>query len=204
MRPIILGISGGTGAGKTFTVNNLLEAYPEGDNISINLDSYYKDLIHMDYRDRIKQNFDHPSSIDIDLIEDHLRQVTEGSDINVPTYDFSKHIRLKETRTISKSKIIILEGIFALHYAQLRKLYMIKIFIETPEIIRFERRLHRDVRERGRTLESVKKQYDSTVLPMHEKFIEPSKKYADLIINGNDDINMIINNIKERINLFVI
>ena len=106
MRPIILGISGGTGAGKTFTVNNLLEAYPEGDIISINLDSYYKDLIHMDYRDRIKQNFDHPSSIDIDLIEDHLRQVSEGSDINVPTYDFSKHIRLKETRTISKSKII--------------------------------------------------------------------------------------------------
>ena len=127
-----------------------------------------------------------------------------GADINVPIYDFSNHVRLDETRTISQCKIIIVEGIFALHYPQLRKLYTIKIFIETPENVRFNRRLNRDVKERGRTIKSVKKQYATTVLPMHEKFIEPSKEYADIIINGNDDVRGSLDNIKVRIDSLIL
>jgi len=203
MRPIILGMAGGTGSGKTYTVNRLLEIYSLEDITAIGQDSYYKDLGHIDYNNRISQNFDHPDSIDIELFEDHLKKISVGADINVPIYDFSNHVRLDETRTISQCKIIIVEGIFALHYPQLRKLYTIKIFIETPENVRFNRRLNRDVKERGRTIKSVKKQYATTVLPMHEKFIEPSKEYADIIINGNDDVRGSLDNIKVRIDSLI-
>ena len=203
MRPIILGVAGGTGSGKTFTVNNLLSTYPSNSINAINLDSYYKDLSHINYLDRVKQNFDHPRSIDINLMTTHLKQLCKGDDIDIPIYDFSNHIRLDSTHSISQSKIIIVEGIFALHYKQLRKLYTLKIFIETPEDIRFERRLIRDTRERGRTINSVKKQFELTVLPMHEKFIEPSKQFADLIINGDNDITNIISSIKEKIDIFI-
>ena len=203
MRPIILGMAGGTGSGKTYTVNRLLEIYSVDNITTIGQDSYYKELKHIDHKDRIRQNFDHPDSIDIELFENHLQQISEGLDINVPIYDFSNHVRLNETWTISQCKIIIVEGIFALHYPQLRKLYAIKIFIETPENVRFNRRLNRDVKERGRTIKSVKKQYAATVLPMHKKFIEPSKEYADIIINGNDDVKGSLDNIKVRIDTLI-
>ena len=203
MRPIILGMAGGTGSGKTYTVNKLLEIYSVDNITTIGQDSYYKDLRHIDYKDRIGQNFDHPDSIDIELFENHLKQISLGADINIPIYDFSNHVRLYETKTISQSKIIIVEGIFALHYPQLRKLYTIKIFIETPENVRFNRRLNRDIKERGRTIKSVKKQYETTVLPMHEEFIEPSKKHAEIIINGNDDVKGSLDIIKVRIDSLI-
>lgn len=203
MRPIILGMAGGTGSGKTYTVNRLLEIYSVDNITTIGQDSYYKDLRHIDHKDRIRQNFDHPDSIDIELFENHLKQISLGADINIPIYDFSNHVRLYETKTISQSKIIIVEGIFALHYPQLRKLYTIKIFIETPENVRFNRRLNRDIKERGRTIKSVKKQYETTVLPMHEEFIEPSKEHADIIINGNDDVKGSLENIKVRIDALI-
>ena len=200
MRPIILGMAGGTGSGKTYTVNRLLEIYSVEEIAAIGQDSYYKDLGHIDYNKRIRQNFDHPDSIDIDLFEDHLKKISIGEDINVPIYDFSNHVRLEETRTISQCKIIIVEGIFALHYPQLRKLYTIKIFMDTSEKLRFQRRIERDTKERGRTLESVESQYYSSVKPMHKKFIEPSKLYADIIINGNNDIKNNIELIAPKIN----
>ena len=203
MRPIILGMAGGTGSGKTYTVNRLLEIYSVDNITTIGQDSYYKDLRHIGYKDRIRQNFDHPDSIDIELFENHLKQISLGADINIPIYDFSNHVRLYETKTISQSKIIIVEGIFALHYPQLRKLYTIKIFIETPENVRFNRRLNRDIKERGRTIKSVKKQYETTVLPMHEEFIEPSKKHAEIIINGNDDVKGSLDIIKVRIDSLI-
>ena len=187
MRSIILGIAGGTGSGKTFIVDNLLSIYNSNNINVINLDSYYKDLSHMGHQDRVKQNFDHPDSIDIDLIISHLKQISDGNDVDIPIYDFSNHIRLETTKTISQSNVIIVEGIFALHYMQLRKLYTLNVFIETSEDIRFQRRLSRDTKERGRTIGSIKDQFESTVLPMHEKFIGPSKQFADLIIDGNSN-----------------
>ena len=204
MRSIILGIAGGTGSGKTFIVDNLLSIYNSNNINVINLDSYYKDLSHMGYQDRVKQNFDHPDSIDIDLIISHLKQISDGNDIDIPIYDFSNHVRLETTKTISQSSVIIVEGIFALHYMQLRKLYTLNVFIETSEDIRFQRRLSRDTKERGRTIGSIKDQFESTVIPMHEKFIGPSKQFADLIIDGNSNIINIIRSIKEKIDTYMI
>ena len=204
MRSIILGIAGGTGSGKTFIVDNLLSIYNSNNINVINLDSYYKDLSHMGYQDRVKQNFDHPDSIDIDLIISHLKQISDGNDIDIPIYDFSNHVRLETTKTISQSNVIIVEGIFALHYMQLRKLYTLNVFIETSEDIRLQRRLSRDTKERGRTIGSIKDQFESTVIPMHEKFIGPSKQFADLIIDGNSNIINIIRSIKEKIDTYMI
>ena len=204
MRSVILGIAGGTGSGKTFIVDNLLSIYNSNNINVINLDSYYKDLSHMGHQDRVKQNFDHPDSIDIDLIISHLKQVSDGNDTDIPIYDFLNHVRLEKTKTISQSNVIIVEGIFALHYMQLRKLYTLNIFIETSEDIRFQRRLSRDTRERGRTISSIKDQFESTVLPMHEKFIGPSKQFADMIIDGNSNIINIIRSIKEKIDTYMI
>ena len=204
MRSIFLGIAGGTGSGKTFIVDNLLSIYNSNNINVINLDSYYKDLSHMGHQDRVKQNFDHPDSIDIDLIISHLKQISDGNDVDIPIYDFSNHIRLETTKTISQSNVIIVEGIFALHYMQLRKLYTLNVFIETSEDIRFQRRLSRDTKERGRTIGSIKDQFKSTVLPMHEKFIGPSKQFADLIIDGNSNIINIIRSIKEKIDTYMI
>ena len=204
MRSIFLGIAGGTGSGKTFIVDNLLSIYNSNNISVINLDSYYKDLSHMGHQDRVKQNFDHPDSIDIDLIISHLKQISDGNDVDIPIYDFSNHIRLKTTKTISQSNVIIVEGIFALHYMQLRKLYTLNVFIETSEDIRFQRRLSRDTKERGRTISSIKDQFESTVLPMHKKFIGPSKQFADLIIDGNSNIINIIRSIKEKIDTYMI
>ena len=204
MRSIFLGIAGGTGSGKTFIVDNLLSIYNSNNINVINLDSYYKDLSHMGYQDRVKQNFDHPDSIDIDLIISHLKQISDGNDIDIPIYDFSNHARLETTKTISQSSVIIVEGIFALHYMQLRKLYTLNVFIETSEDIRFQRRLSRDTKERGRTIGSIKDQFESTVIPMHEKFIGPSKQFADLIIDGNSNIINIIRSIKEKIDTYMI
>ena len=204
MRSIFLGIAGGTGSGKTFIVDNLLNIYNSNNINVINLDSYYKDLSHMGHQDRVKQNFDHPDSIDIDLIISHLKQISDGNDVDIPIYDFSNHIRLETTKTISQSNVIIVEGIFALHYMQLRKLYTLNVFIETSEDIRFQRRLSRDTKERGRTISSIKDQFESTVLPMHKKFIGPSKQFADLIIDGNSNIINIIRSIKEKIDTYMI
>ncbi|MFL2983314.1 MAG: uridine kinase [Candidatus Neomarinimicrobiota bacterium] len=204
MKSIILGVAGGTGSGKTYIVSKLLDIYSSEHITTIGQDSYYKDLKNIDYSNRKRQNFDHPDSIDIELFEKQLKQISIGLDINIPIYDFSKHVRLSNFKTISQCKIIIVEGLFALHYSQLRKLYTMKIFIDTPEKVRFKRRLNRDVKERGRTIKSVKKQYQTTVLPMHKKFIAPSKKHADVIINGDNDSIDSIDNIKVRIDSLIL
>ena len=199
MNRTVLGIAGGTGSGKTYAVKSLLNEYPQDSILPISMDSYYKDLSYINHKDRIKQNFDHPNSIDVNLLEKHLGLASKGDKINIPIYDFNNHVRLRETISISNAKIIIVEGIFALHFSQLRKLYTQKIFMDTPENIRLERRLVRDVRERGRTIKSIKDQYNSTVLPMHNKYVEPSKIFSDLILNGEDNINDITNKIEELI-----
>ena len=199
MNRTVLGIAGGTGSGKTYAVKGLLNKYPKNRVLAISMDSYYKDLSHINYKKRVEQNFDHPKSIDVNLLENHLEQATKGDKINIPIYNFSNHVRLGETISISNAQIIIVEGIFALHFSQLRKLYTHKVFMDTPENIRLERRLVRDVKERGRTVKSIKDQYNTNVVAMHNKYVEPSKIFSDLILDGEDNINNIVNKIEELI-----
>ena len=201
MKPEVIGISGGTGSGKTFLTKKIIETSMTTNIAVIEQDAYYKDLSHMPYEDRIKQNFDHPDAIDVDLFETQLQQLINGEAIKIPTYDFSNHIRSNKTKEIPYSSIIIVEGIFVLYYLQLRKLYTIKVFIDTSEKVRFQRRMDRDIKERGRTPESVKLQYDSTVSPMHEKYIEPSKDHADLIVQEEYDLKDVINMINTKIDI---
>ena len=199
MKTIIIGIGGGTGSGKTSLAKGILAEYGEGEVAVIEQDSYYNDLSHILYEERVDQNYDHPDSIDIDLFESHLQQLLDGKTIAIPTYDFSTHVRMDKTTPITQHHVIVVEGILALHYPQLRKLFTIKIFVDTPADIRFIRRLTRDIHERGRTPESVNKQYLSTVRPMHEQFVEPSKYYADLIIPEGGENKVAIDLIRTKI-----
>ena len=199
MKTIIIGIGGGTGSGKTSLAKGILAEYGEGEVAVIEQDSYYNDLSHIIYEKRVDQNYDHPDSIDIDLFESHLQQLLDGKTIEIPTYDFSTHVRMDKTTPITQHHVIVVEGIWALYYPQLRKLFTIKIFVDTPADIRFIRRLTRDIHERGRTPESVNKQYLSTVRPMHEQFVEPSKYYADLIIPEGGENKVAIDLIRTKI-----
>ena len=199
MKTIIIGIGGGTGSGKTSLAKGILAEYGEGEVAVIEQDSYYNDLSYILYKERVDQNYDHPDSIDIDLFESHLQQLLDGKTIEIPTYDFSTHVRMDKTTPITQHHVIVVEGILALHYPQLRKLFTIRIFVDTPADIRFIRRLTRDIHERGRTPESVNKQYLSTVRPMHEQFVEPSKYYADLIILEGGENKVAIDLIRTKI-----
>ena len=199
MKMKLVGIMGGTGSGKTFLTNKIISEYGPEIITVIHQDSYYNDMSHISLEERKAQNYDHPDSIDIDLLTSHLKQIQKGDNVKIPTYDFSKHLRMHQSKTVAHKKIIILEGILIYSYPELRKLFSLKVFIETPRDIRFIRRMSRDMNERGRSFESVKNQYLTTVRPMHEKFIEPCKKYADIIIPGIDDNNNAIGLIKTKI-----
>ncbi len=180
--PILIGIAGGTGSGKTSIANQLLQEYGEGEVMVIEQDAYYKDLSDLTLEERHQQNFDHPDSIDIELFNHHLIGLIKGLDVEIPVYDFSTHLRKNAVLTVKPHHVIVIEGILALHFPVLRELMDIKIYVETPADIRFIRRVTRDVEERGRTVQSVIDQYLKTVRPMHEQFVEPSKFYADIII----------------------
>lgn len=182
INPILIGIAGGTGSGKTSIAKQLLKEYGSGEVVVIELDSYYKDLSHLSLEERQMKNFDHPDAIDIELFNHQLISLMKGKQIEVPIYDFSRHNRKKETIKIDPHHVIVIEGILALHYPVLRELMDIKIYVETPADIRFIRRVSRDMDERGRTFQSVVDQYLNTVRLMHDQFVEPSKYYADVII----------------------
>ena len=200
MNTIIIGIAGGTGSGKTSLAKEILSEYGEGEVAVIEQDSYYNDLSHILYEERVIQNYDHPDSIDIELFESHLHGLLNGESVNVPTYDFSTHVRMEKTTTITPHHVIVVEGILTLHYTQLRDLFAIKIFVDTPADIRFIRRLTRDIHERGRTPDSVNKQYLATVRPMHNQFVEPSKYFADLIIPEGGENKVAVDLIRTKIN----
>ena len=180
--PILIGIGGGTGSGKTSIAIQLFEKYGEGEVVVIEQDAYYRDLSNMSLDERHKQNYDHPDATDIELFGQHVISLMKGTAVEVPIYDFATHLRSEETKKIKPHHVIVVEGILALHYPVLRELMDIKIYVETPADIRFIRRLSRDIDERGRTAQSVIDQYLKTVRPMHEQFVEPSKFYADIII----------------------
>lgn len=201
MNSRVIAIAGGTGSGKSFLAKRLKNIYPQDQALILSQDSYYKDLSNLSYKNRSNQNFDHPDSIDSLLIEDHLKKLLSGETIYRPKYDFVTHLRKKNIQIVKPCPIIIIEGILMLHYTRLHDFYSLKIFIETPEAIRIKRRIKRDTHSRGRTPESIKKQYYSLVKPMHDKFVQPSKSFSDIILKGTDLIEKLVNQIKTRIAL---
>ena len=199
-KSILIGIAGGTGSGKTSISKELLVEYGKGEVVVIQQDSYYKDLSYMKFEERQLQNFDHPDAIDIKLFNKQITALLDGKTVDIPIYDFTTHARSTEKITVSPHHVIVLEGILALHFISLRELMNIKMYVETPADIRFIRRLSRDIKERGRTTQSVIDQYLSTVRPMHDQFVEPSKYYADVIIPEGGENKVAIDLIRTKIN----
>ena len=193
----VIGIAGGTGAGKT-TVSRLVTR-DLGDSVTrIPLDNYYEDLSHLDFEERQSVNYDHPSAFEWDLLRDHLEALLEGQTVQMPQYDFGAHNRKDEHLTVEPTDVIVLEGILALYDDEINDMMDLRLFVETDADVRILRRIRRDVIERGRDLEGVIDQYLSTVKPMHEQFIEPSKKHADLIIPEGAN-SVAVNLLKEKL-----
>ena len=181
-RPILIGIGGGTASGKTTLVDNIAKVVSDEQVSILREDWYYKDQSALSMEDRVKTNYDHPESFDHTMLVEHVKTLLSGQAIEAPTYDFTHHTRAKATIRIPEAKVIILEGILVLHDERLRNLMDIKIFVDTDSDLRILRRLKRDITERGRTFASVQERYLKDVRPMHQQFVEPSKRYADLVI----------------------
>ena len=183
MKPIIIGIAGGTSSGKTTIAKKVFEETQKYGTVAmIKIDDYYKLTDHLSFEEREKINYDHPASYDVEYIVQNLVDLKNGKDVVKPIYDFVNHIRSKETEIVKASNVIVVEGILTLAIKEVEEMCDIKLFVDTPDDIRFIRRLKRDVKDRGRTVESVINQYLETVRPMHNTFVEPSKEKADLII----------------------
>ena len=182
---LIIGIAGGTGSGKTTVVNQIIEELKNEEVDVISQDSYYQDTSHLTYEQRTKINFDHPKSIDFDLLVSHLKELKAGKNIQQPVYSFKEHNRTGETVTIEPRKVIIVEGILILTHPDIREMFDIKIYVHADSDERLIRRLKRDIAERGRDLEEVLNRYQTTLKPMHQQFIEPTKEFADIIIPTN-------------------
>ena len=180
---IIIGIAGGSGSGKTRLVKNILSELEDYNVSSIEVDSYYKDLSHLKFEDRAKNNFDHPSSFDFELLYNDLNKILNNQRTKTPLYNYKEHIRNKnDFKIIENSNVIILEGILSLYDHKIRQLMSMKIFVDTPSDIRILRRIKRDVNKRKRTIECVIEQYTKTVRPMFKKYVEPTKDFSDVII----------------------
>lgn len=197
---LIIGIAGGTGCGKTTVVNQILNELPEGEVGVISQDSYYMDTTHLSFDERIKINFDHPRSIDFELLETHLKQLRLGQSIEQPVYSFVKHNRTGDTINTNPRKVMIVEGILILTNPELREMFDIKIFVHADSDERLIRRLKRDITERGRDIDEVLTRYQTTLKPMHQQFIEPMKEYADIIIPNNKYNTVAVDIVKTIIN----
>ena len=199
---LVIGIAGGTGSGKTTLMKNIVERF--GDVVTVlSHDNYYRRLDHLPMEERVKVNYDEPAALETELMATHLEALRAGFAIDCPVYDFTKHNRSDEVIHVVPTKVIIVEGILIFENERLRELMDIKIFVDTDADIRLCRRIKRDVNKRGRTLESVIQQYQTTVKPMHEKYVEPSKKYADLVVpeGGKNQIalDMILGRIQRHL-----
>ena len=202
MESLIIGVAGGSGSGKSTLTRKLKEMF--GDAVTLmNHDDYYKAQDDVPFEERCKRNYDHPDAFDTDLLIGHLKALRSGQPVECPVYDYSQHNRSKETRVVDPAPVILVDGILILENKALRELCDIKIFVDTDADVRVLRRILRDTRERGRSLDSVINQYLDTVKPMHEAFVEPSKKYADFIIpaGGRNPValKMIENRLREHI-----
>ncbi|MCZ7667778.1 MAG: uridine kinase [Chloroflexi bacterium] len=200
-RPIVFGVAGGTASGKTTVANMILEAVGASQVAYLPHDAYYCDKPQMSFAERSQQNYDHPNSLENKLLAKHIKLLREGQSVEAPVYDFTHHLRKEETVLVEPAPIILVEGILIFTKRQLRKLMDIKVFVDTDADIRFIRRLRRDMEERERSQESVVAQYLETVRPMHLKFVEPSKVYADVIIprGGRNTvaIDMVVSGLRE-------
>ena len=197
---VVIGIAGGTGSGKSTLVKRLQEAFEIADVATICHDFYYKAHPELTYEERTKLNYDHPDAFDTWLLVEHIKALKEGKVVDCPTYSFVEHNRMEQTLHIEPAKVIIVDGILIFENEELRNAMDIKVYVDTDADVRLARRIMRDVRERGRSMESVITQYTSTVKPMHEQFVEPSKRYADVIIPegglNSVAVSMLIQNIR--------
>lgn len=200
---MIIGICGGTGSGKTTLARKIIETVGRENVVLVEQDSYYRNLADMPLDERRQANFDHPDSIDSEMLMNHLKRLKAGDSIEMPIYDFKTHTRKTETEEIKPKPVIIVEGILIFSEARILDLLEVKVFVDTPDDVRFIRRLQRDISERGRTVESIVAQYFATVRPMHQEFVEPSKRHADIIIpehaNTEIGIDFICSRIREEL-----
>ena len=186
-QPLVVGIAGGTGSGKTTVARKLAAAMPPGRCATIEHDAYYRDQSHLTRDQREAINYDHPASLESDLLAHHLVELRAGRAVDVPIYDFANHTRKVERRRVEPSRLIVVEGILVFVEPALRELMDIKIYVDTDPDIRLIRRIRRDLEQRGRTFQSVRDQYYSTVRPMHIEYVEPTKRWADLIVPEGGD-----------------
>jgi len=198
-RRILIGIAGGSGSGKTLVARNIVRELGSDRVVIIDQDSYYKNLEDIPARDREARNFDHPDAFDNELLKRHIRELLEGRAVEQPIYDYSEHRRLHESRRIGDHLVVVLEGILIFVDPELRALMDIKLFVDADADVRFIRRLRRDLVERGRSVDSIIRQYEESVRPMHMQFVEPSKRYADLIIPEGGHNRVAIDLVKTKI-----
>jgi uridine kinase len=182
VKPFLIGVAGGSGSGKTTVVNHIIERIGPENLVLIQHDSYYRDLDHLTFEERAKQNFDHPSSLETELLVRHVEALMNGYSVEVPIYDFKEHVRKEETKTLVPKPVILVDGILIFFEKALRDLMHLKLFVDTDSDVRLLRRLRRDILERKRSVESVLDQYERYVRVMHLEFVEPTKRYADIII----------------------
>lgn len=198
-RRILIGIAGGSGSGKTLVARTIVRELGSDRVVIIDQDSYYRNLDDIPLRDREARNFDHPDAFDNELLKRHIRELLSGHSVEQPIYDYGEHRRLGETRTIGEHIVIVLEGILIFVDPELRDLMDIKLFIDADADVRFIRRLRRDLTERGRSVDSIVRQYEESVRPMHTQFVEPSKRWADVIIPEGGHNKVAIDLVKTKI-----
>lgn len=200
-RPLVFGVAGGTGSGKTTVALKVLGAVDAGQVALLQHDAYYRHLPHLTYEERARLNYDHPDSLETELLVEHVRRLRARRPVEMPVYDFTQHLRKTETVRVEPAPVVLVEGILVFVSPELRELMDIRVFVDTDADVRFIRRMQRDIGERGRSLPSVIQQYLTTVRPMHLQFVEPSKRYADVVIpeGGLNEvaIAMIVSRLKE-------
>ena len=199
--PFLLAVAGGTGSGKTTVADRLASVFGGGRIALVPLDAYYRDRSHLPFAERVTINYDHPDAFDWPLLRDQLRDLLDGRAVEVPVYDYVEHTRSSHHTHVDPAPIVCLEGILVLYEAELRQMFDLKVYVDTDPDVRFIRRLQRDIAERGRSMDSVIEQYLETVRPSHEQFIEPTKRYADVIVphGGRNDaaFDMLVARLRE-------
>ena len=203
MKPLIIGIAGGTGSGKTTVARKIAAALPSASVAFLDMDGYYRNFAHLPMDDRRKINWDHPETFDLDLFASHLERLARGESVEKPVYDFATHVRSPRTERITSADVVVVDGILLFADERIRALFDVKVFVDADPDIRLVRRIQRDMSERDRPLEEILQQYLTTVRPMHLQFVEPGKRYADIIVpRGGENIvaiEMILTTIQRRL-----